>query len=68
MKMNRQSQKIIETTSQELLRDLQGKGESWTTISSATGMTRSQVSLVANGKRELGERYFRKLIKLAIEK
>lgn len=66
--MNKQTKAILETSSQELIKKLQAIGESITTICEATGMSRSQVSLVGNGHRELGEHYFRELVKMAITK
>jgi DNA-binding transcriptional regulator GbsR (MarR family) len=65
-KMAKQVEKILGTSSTNIIQALLAAGESLSTIREATGMSSSQVSLVGNGKRTLGEHYYRELVKLAI--
>lgn len=67
-KMSKQTEAVLNTSSHEIVQQLQTLGESITTICKATGMSRSQVSLVSNGKRSLTERYYRELVKMAIDR
>ena len=67
-KATKQTQAIIASSSQDIIQRLQALNESCATICEATGMSKSQVSLVSSGKRQLGEKYFRELVKLAIER
>jgi hypothetical protein len=66
--MNSTAKAIVETSSQDLIKRLQDAGQSYSDICQATGMSVSQVSLVGSGKRTLGEKYFRELVRLAIKK
>jgi hypothetical protein len=65
-KPDKQVQAIFSTSSETIIQKLIKSGESLATIREATGMSSSQVSLVGNGKRTLGEHYYRELVKLAI--
>jgi hypothetical protein len=65
-KSSKQVDQIFSTSSMAIIQALLAAGETLGTICRQTGMSSSQVSLVGNGKRTLGEHYYRELVKLAI--
>lgn len=58
--------KLLSVTSQEMILKLQAAGDSYTTITENTNLSRSQISLVATGKRTLGEKPYRELLRYCI--
>lgn len=60
-----QVQVIVDCSSRELIHRLRDSGATLAEISADTGMSVPQASLVSAGKRELGEAFFRALVRMA---